>query len=148
MRISDWSSDVCSSDLLHFLAFGDDVGGLFDPLVLHLGDVDEAVLAAHEVHERAEIDDVDDLAVVNLADFGLFDDALDPDARRLDLADVGRGDLDHALVIDVDLGAGGGDDLADHLAAGADDVTDLRLVDLHRLDARGVRREFFARVKI
>src|SRR3546814_11990866 len=77
MRISDWSSDVCSSDLL---------------------------------------------------------------------ADVGRGDLDHALVIDVDLGAGGGDDLADHLAAGADDVTDLRLVDLHRLDARGVRREFFARV--
>src|SRR3546814_8768492 len=44
------------------------------------------------------------------------------------------------------LGAGGGDDLADHLAAGADDVTDLRLVDLHRLDARGVRREFFARV--
>src|SRR3546814_11809706 len=64
---------------------------------------DEAVLAAHEVHERAEIDDVDDLAVVNLADFGLFDDALDPDARRLDLADVGRGDLDHALVIDVDL---------------------------------------------
>src|SRR3546814_14565207 len=119
MRISDWSSDVCSSDL---------------------------VLAAHEVHERAEIDDVDDLAVVNLADFGLFDDALDPDARRLDLADVGRGDLDHALVIDVDLGAGGGDDLADHLAAGADDVPDLRLVDLHRLDARGVRREFFARV--
>src|SRR3546814_15610438 len=94
MRISDWSSDVCSSDL---------------------------VLAAHEVHERAEIDDVDDLAVVNLADFGLFDDALDPDARRLDLADVGRGDLDHALVIDVDLGAGGGDDLADHLAAGAED---------------------------
>src|SRR3546814_17499521 len=100
MRISDWSSDVCSSDLL---------------------------------------------AVVNLADFGLFDDALDPDARRLDLADVGRGDLDHALVIDVDLGAGGGDDLADHLAAGADDVTDLRLVDLHRLDPRGVRREFLAR---
>src|SRR3546814_14954073 len=97
---------------------------------------DLAVLAAHEVHERAEFDDVDDLAVVNLADFGLFDDALDPDARRLDLADVGRGDLDHALVIDVDLGAGGGDDPPDHLAAGADGVTDLRRVDLHPLDAR------------
>src|SRR3546814_10649646 len=79
MRISDWSSDVCSSDL---------------------------VLAAHEVHEGAEIDDVDDLAVVDLADFRFLDDAEDPLLGGFDLVDVGRRDLDHALVVDVDLGAG------------------------------------------
>src|SRR3546814_2200792 len=78
MRISDWSSDVCSSDL------------------------------------------------------------------GFDLVDVGRADLDDALVVDVDLRAGFRDDLADDLAAGADDVADLRLVDLDRLDARSVRAQFGA----
>ena len=43
---------------------------LCDALVRELGDVDEAVLGAEEVHEGAEIDDLDDLAVVDLADFG------------------------------------------------------------------------------
>src|SRR3546814_5084806 len=44
---------------LHRLPFGDDIGRLLDAFVLHFGDVDETVLAAHEVHEGAEIDDVD-----------------------------------------------------------------------------------------
>ena len=39
-----------------------------------------------------------------------------------------------------------GDDLADDLAAGADDFADLVLGDLHRLDARRVGRELFAGV--
>jgi hypothetical protein len=45
--------------------------------------VDETVLAAHEVHERAEIDDVHNLAIVDLADFGFLDDAEDPALRAL-----------------------------------------------------------------
>jgi hypothetical protein len=57
---------------------------------------------------------------------------------------IGRADLDQALVVDVDLGAGLRDDLADHLAARADDFADLRLVDLHRLDARCVRGKLAA----
>src|SRR3546814_12829450 len=72
MRISDWSSDVCSSDLLaaivdakhlhlYFLPFGEDFGNLGDALVLDLGDVDEAVTRTHEVHECAEIDHRHDL---------------------------------------------------------------------------------------
>src|SRR3546814_20686451 len=36
------------------------------------------------------------------------------------------------------------DPLADHLAADADDVADLRLVDRDRLDARRMRRQFAA----
>src|SRR5690606_8331073 len=119
--------------------FGDDVGRLFDPLVPHLRHMDQAVLAAHEVHEGAEVDDVDHLAVVDLADFRLFHDALDPRASGLDLAEIGGADLDHAFVVDIHLRAGFGDDLADYLAAGADDVADLRLVDLHRLDTRRMR---------
>src|SRR3546814_8244979 len=34
--------------------------------------------------------------------------------------------------------------LADHLAAGADDIADLRLVDLHRFDARSIVRQLGA----
>jgi hypothetical protein len=48
-------------------------------------------------------------------------------------------DLDRAVVLDVDLGAGLFHDLADHLAAGADHFADLVGRDLDGLDAR---REF------
>ena len=106
--------------------------------------MDQAVLAAHEVHERTEIDQVDDLAVVDLADLGLLDQALDPLDRGLDLRGVGGRHLDDALVVDVDLRAGGRDDLADHLAAGADHFADLRLVDREGLDPRRVRRQLAA----
>ena len=41
------------------------------------------------------------------------------------------GNVDGAVVLDVDLGAGVGTDLLDHLAAGADDLADLVHVDLH-----------------
>src|SRR3546814_2335581 len=129
---------------LDLLPFGEDVGDLFDSLAPDLRDVDEAVLDAPEVHEGAEIDEVHDLAVIDLDDLGLLDDAENPRLGGLDLRRVGRGDLDDALVVDVDLGAGGRDDLAAHLAAGADDVADLRLVDRDRLDARRKRRQFAA----
>ncbi len=89
-----------------FLAFGHDVGRLLDTLVLHFGDVDEAVLATHEVHEGAEVHDVDDLALVDLADFGFLDNAEDPLTRGFDLGQVGRRDLDQAFVVDVHLRAG------------------------------------------
>ena len=55
------------------------------------------------------------------------------------------GDLHGAVVLDVDLGAGLFDDLADHLAAGADHFADLVGRDLHLLDARGEFPEFRAR---
>ena len=60
--------------------------------------------------------------------------------------EVGRADLDQALVVDVDLGAGRGDDLADDLAAGADDFADLVLGNRHRLDPRRVGRQLVAGV--
>ena len=66
-------------------AFADNIGRLFNALILHFADMDEAVLATHEVHKRTEIDDVDDLSVIDLTDFSFFDDTADPLAGSFDL---------------------------------------------------------------
>ena len=63
----------------------------------------------------------------------------------LRLLAVGGGDLDRAVVLDVDLGAGLLDDLADHLAAGADHFADLLLRHVDHGDARRGRRHVAAR---
>ncbi|KTT91493.1 hypothetical protein NS44R_14805, partial [Mammaliicoccus sciuri] len=55
------------------------------------------------------------------------------------------GDLHGAVVLDVDLGAGLLDDLADHLSAGADHFADLVGGDLEGLDARSIFAELGAR---
>src|SRR5580704_15071661 len=60
--------------------------------------VDEAVLGAEEVHEGAEVHDLHDLAVIDLADFRLGNDTLDPFERSLDRLAVGGGDLHRAVV--------------------------------------------------
>ena len=112
-----WSPTLTTSD------------DLADPLLRQLADVDEPVAGAEEVHEGAEIDDLDDLAGVDHAELRLGDDAADPVDRRLRGIGVDRGDLDRAVIVDVDLGAGRLDDLADDLAAGADDLADLVLRD-------------------
>src|SRR5690242_5369401 len=146
-RQADLAARVDLEELdLHFLAFGQDVADVLDPLVLDLRNVHQPVLAGHEGHERAEIDDARHLAGVDGAGLRLGDDAADPVARRLDPRDVAAGDLDHALVVNVALGAGRRDDLADDLAAGPDDFADLVLGDGHGLDARRVSRKLLARV--
>src|SRR6185437_16207732 len=76
---------------LHFLAFRENVADVFDPLVLDLGHVHQSVLARHEGHERAKIDDARHLAGVDRARLRLSDDPADPVARGLDLRQVRRG---------------------------------------------------------
>ncbi len=49
----------------------------------------QAVLRAEEVHERAELHDLHDLALVDRADLGLVRDALDARERLLDALAVG-----------------------------------------------------------
>ncbi len=108
--------------------------------------MDETVLGAEEVHEGAELHHLDDGAVIDLADFRIGRDRLDPLDRGLHRLAVGGGDLHGAVVLDVDLGAGLLDDLADHLAAGADHFADLVGGDLEGLDARRVFAELGAGV--
>ena len=128
------------------MAFADNVSDLLDALILHFRDVDETVLAAHEVYECAEIDDVDDLAIVDFANFGLFNNAFNPSLSGFDLRAIGRADLDDAFIVNINLRAGFSHDLADNLAACSDDVADLRFVDLHCLDTRRMLGHFAARI--
>src|SRR4029077_9133234 len=133
----DLAAIVEAEDLdLDGVADLDDVGHLADALRRQLADMNQPVARAEEVHESAEIDDLDDLAIVDRVGLRLRDDAADPVDRRLGRVGVDRSNLDRAVVVDVDLGAGGLDDLADDLAARADHLADLVLGDRNRGDAR------------
>src|SRR3989304_4470072 len=67
----------------------------------------------------AEVHPLDHRALVDVADLRVRRDRLDPVDRGLDRLRIGGGHLHRAVVLDIDLGAGLLDDLADHLAAGA-----------------------------
>src|SRR6266852_2291520 len=86
-----------------------------------------------------EAEDLDLHLVAHLYDIGDF-----PDTLRCQLAAVDGGDLDRAVILDIDLGAGNLADLANHLAAGPDHFTDLVLRNGDRRDARRVRADAFA----
>ncbi len=123
---------------LHLVADLDDIGRLADAVRRQLADVDEPVARAKEIDEGAEIDRFHHLAGEDHAELGLGDDAADPVDRGLRHRGVDRRDLDCAVVLDVDLGAGHLADLADHLAAGADHFADLVLRDVDYGDARRI----------
>ena len=100
-------------------------------MVLELGDVDHAVLAGSELHECADGQDADDLAVIQLADLGNEADVVDHLLGHIAGGCVGRSNVDRAVVVNVDLRAGLSNNLLDHGAALADDLADLVHVDLH-----------------
>ena len=93
--------------------------------------MDEAVLARGDLDERAELHQAHDAAIVELADLGHEDDIVDALLRSVARGGVGGGDVDGAVVVDVDLGAGIGNDLLDDAAALTDDLADALGVDVH-----------------
>src|SRR6266508_2552897 len=115
-----------------------------------LGDVDEPVTAREDVDERPELRDVDDAALVDLAELGLgrVDDGEDGGlgllhSPRLDGAD--GDDTLHAVVVDADVSAGLGLDRVDDLALGSNDLADLVDRDVDRRDLRGRGGDLVAR---
>ena len=100
--------------------------------------MDQAVARAHVVDEGAEVDGLYHLAVVDGADLGLGGDAANPLDSGLASLLVDGGDLDRAVVIDVDLGPRDFTNLADHLATRANDLADLIAGDGDDGDARRV----------
>ena len=122
----------------------DDVLDARHAVVSELADVDQPLLAGQDLDEGAEVHDPGHLAQVLLANLDVSRQALDPADRLLRRLAGGGCDLDGAVVLDVDLGARLGGDLADHLAAGADHVADLVDGDLHGVDARRVGRQLAA----
>ena len=123
------------------LAHLDDVPDALDPVGRDLGDVEEADDVGQDLDERPVFLEADDLAGVGLADLGLGRDVADHLHGLLGRGDVRRGDGDLAVVLDVDLGPGHGDDLLDDLAGGPDDLAHPLGVDEQGEDARRVRRD-------
>src|SRR4029078_7168088 len=105
-------------------------------LVRDLRDVYETVLARKDLDEGAEIHEPDDLAFVNSAALAVRRNELDATLRLAARGAADRGDLDGAVVLDVDRGAGLFRDGADDRPALADDFADLLGVDLDRDDRR------------
>src|SRR5215831_12618846 len=105
-----------------------------------LGDVQQAVLAGQQRDERAERGRLHHGAQEALADLGdvRVGDRIDGRPRGLGRRALGGADVDRAVVLDGDLGAGVLLDGVDHLALGADHLADL----VHRhLDRDDPRRE-------
>src|SRR5690348_2221542 len=106
-----------------------------------LGDVQQAVLARQQRDERAERGRLHHGAEETLAHLGdvRVGDRIDRRARGLGGRAVGGTDVDRAVVLDGDLGAGVLLDGVDHLALGPDDLADLVHRDLDGDDPRRVR---------
>src|SRR5690349_7425579 len=90
----------------------DDGFDLVDALALaQLADVQQAVTTGEDVHERTELGDVHDAALVDLAHVRTrrIEDQLDATTRFGHGGTIGRTDrdrTDHAVVVDRDVGAG------------------------------------------
>ena len=108
------------------VAHGDDLGRVVDVLPGQLGDVDEAVDRAAEVHERTEVDDRGDDTLADLTLLELGQEALAD--LGLGLAEPGATREDHVVAVLVEL-----DDL--HLGFLADAW--LEVADATHLDERG-----------
>src|SRR5439155_741070 len=108
-----------------------------------LRDVDEAVLGRREGHEGPEGSRLDHDAVEALADLGHpgVGQLLDAAAGLVGRATLLGADPHRPVVLDVDLDAGGGDDLVDPLALRADDLADLVDGDREGHDAGSGRGE-------
>src|ERR671922_68 len=92
-----------------------------------LGDVDQPIDAGKNAHEGAELGGLDHLAVEDLPHLGdpRVEDLVDHLASPVGaLAPFGT-DEHGAVVLDVDVRTGGGDDLVDPLPLGPDDLADL-----------------------
>ena len=110
-----------------------DLGDAFqavDVAVVPLADMDQAFGAGDEFDEGAELLDAGNRAGVGLADLGQLSEVADPTLGLLDAGQVGAGDGDDAIVVDVELAAGLLLDAPDSLAALADDLADEFRIDL------------------
>src|SRR2546421_5692451 len=122
------------------------VADTLDALVGDLRDVHQAVAARQDGHERAEVHQPCDLPLVDAPDLHVRGNELDAPLRLAPGGTADGCDLDRAVALDVDRGAGLLRDLPDHRAAFADDVPDLLRIDLERDDRRRPLRHLRARL--
>src|SRR3954469_18920091 len=130
----------------HLVAFLEHVLDLLHPRVGEIGDVHEAVGAGEDLHERPELHDPPHGAEIGLPHLRLLRERADHLDGLLHALAVGRGDGHLAVVLDVDAGAGAGDDVLDHLASRPDDVLDAADRDADGGDLRRVLGDVRARL--
>src|SRR5471032_948044 len=130
---------------LHDLAFLQVIRNRVHALVGDLRDMQQAVLAGQQLHDRAEVEEAQHRAFVDPADFDFRRDRADALLGRLARFRGKAGDGDGAVVLDVDGGTGLAGERLDDAAALADHLADLVGVDLHLDDARCVVRHLDAR---
>ena len=127
---------------LHRVTFGHHIGGIGDALVFQLRDMHQPVALTEKVHKRAKVHDLDDRAFVNHANFRFGHNRIDEIKRGLDGLAIAGGNFDEPVIANINLGAGGLNNLAHHLAARADNFADFILRHLNGLDFRSVFTHF------
>ncbi len=91
--------------------------------------MEHTVLAGGELNECAKVHDAHDFAQIYIPDLDILGDAFDDAACLGSGGFIGRGDVHAAVVLNVDLHAGLGNDLVDHLSAGSNDLANLFRID-------------------
>src|SRR5476649_604748 len=107
--------------------------------------MDKPIFSWKHFDERAEFLDRDDATVIGLADFDLPRHAADDFLRARHAFGARRIDVHGAVVFDVNLRAGFGDDAFNRLAAGSDERADFFRIDFDRFDPGRVFAEIRAR---
>ena len=126
------------------IALAELVLDFLDAMLCDLGDVEEPVGAWEDLDERAELGESHDLAEVGLTYFRDSRDVGDHLDGAGETIGVGRGYIDPARVVDIDLDSSGIDDAADDLTAGSDEVADLVGGDLDGVDPGSELRLLFS----
>ena len=122
-----------------FIAKAHDIFHTVDAFAVQLGNVDHTVNARQDLDKGAEISSSDDLAGIDVAEDRGLDEAEDMVTGSIGIGCVGGRDVNQTGFFDVDLCIGVLLELADVLAAGADDGADLIDRDLDGGDARDMR---------
>src|SRR5712691_7367945 len=131
-------------DLQHLdhdlIAFSEHVGHSAHATSPDLRDVQQTICPRENLDERAKVHHLAHSALVDPADLRLSGNAVDPLHRSSHRVSVLRGDIDRAVVFDIDLDARFLDDRANHFSAWADDLADLLGFHFECYDARRVLR--------
>ena len=132
---------------LHQVANFAHIANAADIAGIEFADVAQAIAPGQDFDKCAEVLDGGDLALINAADLHLFGDGFNPALGCLCTCCIGVRDVDGAIVLDLDLGAGAFLDALDILAAWPDEQTDLLGIDAGGQQAWSVGRNLFLRLR-
>src|SRR5690625_2461354 len=135
--INDFDADILT-DL-------QDIVDIVDAIVGDFRNMQQTVASGQNLHNGTEVKQTQYRAFVFLANLDVGGQFLDAAFGFTGHVQIGAGDGDHAVVGNIDLGAGFFSQGADGCATLSDHVTDLVRIDLDRQHARGEFGQFSAR---